>query len=306
MKEDEVIVVDGIGQADYESLIMDCVKYAIISLPFTVNRMSIPDFKKRAKNIAKGKIAEALFALFCRANNIEADFGACATPFWTVDNRDFLLNGYEWDIKNNFYYCSGDIYNGKYTHFPALIPNRYDGDQWSKRYCNRHSDANGVNFIFTFLKGADLDNDDRGPEFLDINMSPDQLNLISRLYEYYKGQPQKEMPFSEGKFWAKFGNGDNNLFSLHSRPSLVITAYADNKHWNMFKDTGPYVKDAIYRNVASPFWYNREGGAINFLNGTIRTVIKNSTCPVSLLPSFLSLYPHLREKIVFGHIRNHC
>lgn len=283
MKEDEVIVVDGIGQADYESLIMDCVKYAIISLPFTVNRMSIPDFKKRAKNIAKGKIAEALFALFCRANNIEADFGACATPFWTVDNRDFLLNGYEWDIKNNFYYYSGDIYSGKYTHFPALIPNRYDGDQWSKRDCSRHLGANGVKFLFSFLKGADLENDERGQEFLDINLSQDQLNLISRLHKYYNGQPQQKRPFSEEKFWTRFGNGDTSLFTLHNRPSLVITAVAGEGEWDKFQNTDP----------------------TKFLNGTICTKITNKTCPISQLPSFLSLYPHLREKIVLGHIRKY-
>ena len=283
MKEDEVIVVDGIGHADYDSLITDCVKYAIISLPFTVNRMDIPDFKKRAKNIDKGKIAEALFQLFCRANNINADFDACATPFWTVDNRDFLLNGYEWDIKNNFYYCSGDIYSGKYTHFPALIPNRYDGDQWSKRDCCRHLGANGVKFLFSFLKGADLENDERGQEFLDINMSQDQLNLISKLHKYYNGQPQQKRPFSEDKFWKRFGNGDTSLFSLHNRPSLVITAVAGEGDWDKFQNTDP----------------------TKFLNGTICTKITNKTCPISQLPSFLSLYPHLREKIVLGHIRKY-
>ena len=306
MKEDEVIVVDGIGQADYESLIMDCVKYAIISLPFTVNRMNIQN-DRRVLNIAKGKIAEAIFNYFCQGNGIHPDFKVCATPFWEVDKRDFVLNGNEWDIKNNFYYCVGTEYKGKYTDFPALIPNRFDGDQWSKRDKIANPNLEGVEFLFTFLKAADLVNGKRKQEFLEINLSDEQMKFISDLYIRYQGKTQQDAPFTEEKFWAKFESlGDMNLFTLYSRPSLVITAYADNKHWNMFKDTGPYVKDAIYRNVASPFWYNREGRAINFLNGTIRTVIKNSTCPVSLLPSFLSLYPHLREKIVLGHIRNHC
>ena len=61
MNENEVIIVDGISNADYDSLIMDCVKYAIISLPFTVDRIGLHDSEKRALNIAKGKIAEATF-----------------------------------------------------------------------------------------------------------------------------------------------------------------------------------------------------------------------------------------------------
>ena len=102
MTEKEVIIVDGIPSAQYHSLIEGCVKYAIISLPFTVDRMKIPNPQQRAFNIAKGKIAESLFQFFCKNNGINPDFESCSTPFWTVDNRDFILRSTEWDIKNNF------------------------------------------------------------------------------------------------------------------------------------------------------------------------------------------------------------
>ncbi len=70
MLESDVIIVDGISDSEYNSLIEECVKYAIISLPFTVDRMSIPNEKQRALNIAKGKIAEALFETFCKKTTL--------------------------------------------------------------------------------------------------------------------------------------------------------------------------------------------------------------------------------------------
>ena len=38
MTEKDIIIVDGIDDLEYESLIENCVKYAIISLPFTLFR----------------------------------------------------------------------------------------------------------------------------------------------------------------------------------------------------------------------------------------------------------------------------
>lgn len=301
MEEDEVIIVDGISDADYDSLIMDCVKYAIISLPFTVNRMNIQN-DRRVLNIAKGKIAEAIFNYFCQGNGIHPDFKVCATPFWEVDKRDFVLKGNEWDIKNNFYYCVGTEYKGKYTDFPALIPNRFDGDQWSKRDKITNPNLEGVEFLFTFLKAADLVNGKRKQEFLEINLSDEQMKFISDLYIRYQGKTQQEAPFTEEKFWAKFESlGGMNLFTLYSRPSLVITAYANKSHWDKFKNTGPNVK---YRNDDSLHWYKKSEKALCFLNGTIWTKITNSTCRVSQLPSFLSLYPQLQKNIVYGHVRS--
>ena len=305
MRENEVIIVDGISNADYDALILDCVKYAIISLPFTVDRMGIPNDKKRAMNIAKGKIAEALFKFFCSANNIHPDFNACATPFWTVDNRDFILNGNEWDIKNNFYYCHGNLYNGNYTLFPALLPSRFDGDQWSKRNDNLHPGSNGVEFLFTFLKDADLVNGKRGQEFMDINLTDGQQGFITGLYRQYQGQPQQRAPFTESDFWNRFNAlGGMNIFTLHARPSLVITAYANRNNWAQFQNTGPSDRLNTYRMAVQPYWYTKCGtGAISFLNGTIWTRITNQTCLISQLPSFLSLYPHLNQRIIYGHIK---
>lgn len=305
MREEEVIIVDSIPCDTYRSLIEDCVKYAIISLPFTVDRMRLRDDKKRALNIAKGKIAENLFKFFCENNNIYPDFDACATPFWDVDNRDFILRGNEWDIKNNFYYES-KYGISKYTDLPALVPNRFPGDQWSKRNENIQIGSNGVEFLFTFLKGADLlNNGNRGNEFLDITLNTAQLNYIHQLYTRYQGLPQSSKPFEEKDFWAKMENlGPTNYFILYDFPALIITGYANQSNWHEFRDTGPFDRNNTWRSYINPQWYSKTArGSINFLNGTLWTVITNATLPVNKLPSFLSLYPHLKNQIKYGHLK---
>ena len=40
----------------YDRLVAESVKYALISLPYTINRMSLKDIQARITNIAKGKI----------------------------------------------------------------------------------------------------------------------------------------------------------------------------------------------------------------------------------------------------------
>ena len=299
MQENEVIIVDGISNNDYDMLIEACVRYAIISLPFTVDRMSIPDEKQRALNIAKGKVAEALFTFFCNSNNINADFASCATPFWTVDNRDFLLNNNEWDIKNNFIYIPGELLQSDYINLPALIPNRFNGDQWGKRNQKLVGGSNRVEFLFTFLKNADLTNGQRGVEFLEITLSQEQHQFLRDLYAQYQGQLQNTQPFTEEWFWQQMEHkGSMNLYRLNFRPVLIITGYANENHWNLFRDTGPYDRTNNFQTYINPRWYTKSAkGSCNYLNGTLWTTITNSTLPISNLPSFLSLFPQLENNI---------
>jgi hypothetical protein len=48
----------------YDRLMAESVRYAIISLPYTINRMNLIDIQSRITNIAKGKISENIFPLF--------------------------------------------------------------------------------------------------------------------------------------------------------------------------------------------------------------------------------------------------
>lgn len=306
MTEKDIIIVDGITDSEYESLIENCVKYAIISLPFTIDRMAIPDEKQRALNIAKGKIAEVLFEFFCNKNNIKPDFGICSTPFWTVDKRDFLLNGYEWDIKNNFIYCANHLFHGNYSDLPALIPNRFNGDQWTKRNDRFINGSNGSNYLFTFLKNASLVNGIRTKEFLEINITTEQHHFLRDLYSKYNGLPQNQEPFSEKWFWSEMNQkGALNLFKLNFKPFLVITGYADSSIFNLFKDTGPFDRSNNWQTFKSPRWYTKTSkGSANFLNGTLWTTITNSTLPVEHLKPFIDLFPSLRNQIIGGRIKN--
>ena len=64
MQESEVILLNNLSPADYDQLVEESVRYALLSLPFTVDRMNIPNEAQRALNIAKGKIAESFIAVF--------------------------------------------------------------------------------------------------------------------------------------------------------------------------------------------------------------------------------------------------
>lgn len=290
MTENEVIIVDGITEAAYSELIDECVKYALISLPFTIDRMTIPDETKRALNIAKGKIAEALFTYFCNDYDINIDFGSCSTPFYQVDKKDFIFNNLVWDIKNNFYYSAAPLINN-FTNLPALIPNRYNGDQWSKRNETLGAAVNGTAFVFSFLRMTTLLNNTRGRDFLEIVLSEDQKLFIRNAYERYHGLPQPVQPFYEEWFWAEMNSrGPMNFFNLNARPSLIITSYATSQHWNLFRDTGKFDRNNNFMRYIEPQWYVKTNtGSCNFLNGTLWTTITNATSPVSELPAFSSL-----------------
>lgn len=302
MDENEVIIVDGINKTTYTEIIDDAVNYAIISIPFTVNRMNLNGLKSRILNTAKGKIAEGLFKAFCSANNIPVNFNACQTPFYDVDRRDFLLDQYEWDIKNNFYHCDNTIYNGNFTEFPALVPNRFTGDQWSKKDDVINNNSIGVRFLFTFLKLDDLNST---LSFIDIDISPEQEEYLMGLVNKYKGNPQQNAPYSEDSFWNKFNSlGGNVKKKIFFYPDLVITGYAGDGQWDNFSNTGPNNRDNAFEKYIMPEWYHKsKSGALFFLNGTLRTKITNMTVPVSYLPSFLSLYPQLKQNIKLGHIK---
>ena len=306
MNENEVIVVDRIPQSIYDTLVEKAVLYSIISLPFTTDRMNIPDESRRALNIAKGKIAEYLFQYFCENNNILVDFKPCSTPFWTVDNKDFIMNNSEWDIKNNYiYHASDTLTNYNYIDLPALIPNRNSGDQWSKKDTILSKCVTNSEVLFTFIKGADLNNNQRGKDFLEIILDSKQIKYLRILYAKYQGKPQNSAPFSKKIFWSVMKKLGGQLFhKIHYYPHLIITGYANNNYWYLFKNTGRFNRENNYQNHISPRWYTKSySGSCNFLNGTFWTTITNATVPISLLPSFLSLYPNLNKSINFGRIK---
>ena len=308
MSENEVIILDQFPPAEYNSLLNTCIRYAIISKPFTIRRVGNQSLDQAIMNIFKGKLAEALFRYFCEKNDIPADFDACSTPFWQVDNRDFILNGKEWDIKNNFIYHSGDVLTAyPYTNLPALIPNRKPGDQWDSRDEIKNPGlCRGTAYVFTFLKGASIENGKRQNYFYNFRIAAEQMSMIEKLEKRYQGKSVSAQPFTEEQFWEEMEKrGSLDFIELNYRPSLIITAMADQTHWHLFKNTGPGDPDNNFRQYLKPYWYRKSGrGSINFMNRTFWTTLTNATCPVSVLPSFLSLFPQLRNNIQCGRVMN--
>ncbi len=284
MNEDEVIVVDGISDEAYRSIVEESLRYAILSLAFTVNRMALNSLKSRLLNIAKGKIAEELFFFFARRNAIPLDTTLCRTPFYQVDRRDFILNDLEWDIKNNFLFHSEDLLPDFYTRLPALVPDRNKFDQWAKRHKRQNAKSKGVAFLFTFMKLGDQ-RGNSGREFFDLELSKAQLDLLHRAHSKYRGKAQTKAPFREEVFWKEWQNSNERKtidFRINNFPVLIITAYATENEFNRFQ---PLPEDRM------------------FINGALHTRIRNRSVPVQELPSFASLFPHLKEKLQAAHFR---
>lgn len=283
MTENEIIIVDSIPEKEYLRIFQRALDYAIISIPFTIDRMALKNPERQIINITKGKLAEGLLWFFFKHNNIRADFATCSTPFYQTDKRDFLINGYEWDQKNNFIYHAGNVLaDYAYTDLPALVPNRHPQDQWAKRLEKHFEQSAGVNYLFTFLKGTDLEKGQRGEPFFSIALSTEQKNLMEKISAKYSGLTQDEKPFEEKAFRDYFYGFKtiHEILEIRERPSLVITAYAEQKHWPLFKDTNH----------------------ANFLNGTLRTRITNATCAIKRMPSFLSLFPRFKKEIKYARI----
>ncbi len=302
MKENEVIIVDQINEDEYNTLSDVCAGYAIISKPFTIRRIGGQTLNQAILNIYKGKLAEALFWYFCRKNKLPLDWETPLTPFWQTDNRDFVYQKTEWDIKNNFIYHQGDEFKDlNYTDLPALIPNRKLGDQWDARVRIKNKGVcTQSGFIFTFLKGAELLDGKRVQDFCSINLTPYQVEFLQRAERKYNGLPARWEPFQEDVFWAEMNKrGDNKFITLNFQPQLVITGYATKDHWHLFKKTGPRDINNNYQDLDSKQWYTKTSrGTMNFLNGTLWATISNATTPVKELPSFLSMFPILSENMV--------
>tara|TARA_B100001250_G_C19796160_1_gene788805 strand:+ start:608 stop:1492 length:885 start_codon:yes stop_codon:yes gene_type:complete len=278
MKLDEVILIDSIPKNIYEQILMESLEYAILSIPFTINRMGIDFIEKRVENIIKGKLAEGIFDFFCHSNNINIDFKSCETPFWTIDKKDFIYQNLEWDIKNNYLHLDPkkeiDI-----TYLPALVPNRHRNDQWSRRTA----------YVFSFIKEDDLVAGRRQNRFLKLDFSDEQIIFLDKVYRKYNGLPIEKEPFEPKKYTSHFMSLSDQLpYEISFHPQMYITAIATSGDWETFLDTGKGSPDH-YRDFQKPEWYTRNfRGNISFMGGTIWGTITNKTAPISMLQSFSS------------------
>jgi hypothetical protein len=264
MNANEIIFFKVNNKQKLNEIIKKSAEYAFLSLPFTVDRMNygLDKISIRINNIFKGKIAEELFFTFCSEKKIPIDNSKCITPYYMTDKRDFLYDNYEFDIKNNFYWDTGNFKD--FIKLPALVPNRHPKDQWGKR--NNSLFGRKTAFVFTFMKHGEVINGKRYDKFVKIILDDNDYNLLQEKIKQYKGIPLKNEPID----MKNFLNDINIKFTQNEIDymELIITAYATEEHFPIFKDVA---------------------GGTKFLNGVIFTKIVNSAAPIEKLPSFLSL-----------------
>lgn len=298
MQENEVIIVDAIPYEKYIQLGRQAARYAIISSAFTYDRMEKHDILKRIINITKGKLAEGLLYFFCKENNIHLDYLACTTPFWVPDARDFLFLNGEWDVKNNFIYASDHEFKTiNLTELPTLVPSKNSKDQWFKKDKLHFDQSKFGAFLFTFMRLKPNQKD-----FFNIAFTADQLKFLEDVGHRFHNTAHSKMPFLESWFWTELPSFDlEKQMHIHYYPELIITACANPRYWHLFLDTGPHCTDNNYSETILPRWYEIVSEKfVRFMAGIMVTTITNKTCPVSLLPSFFSLHPHLGQSIKYG------
>ncbi len=293
MTPDEVIIFKNVKPEVFMILAQQAIKYALVSVAFTYNRMDKNKLSDRINNITKGKIAEYLFFHYCGQNGIKVEPDPCHTPFWMPDNRDFFWLGGEWDIKNNYFYCSDkDFKSFDCTLLPALIPNKSTYDQWSKRNHHLITSSRFNAYVFTFIR---LDPKER--LFFNTNLNEDQLMFIISIVNTFNKGVQKEMPFDDSWFFQTLNEkGPTNYISLRYCPELIITGCANPRYWHLFRDIPPEDVSNPYLNYQdNSNWYHNQHGVVSFLNGVFVTKIRNRVCPVSFLPSFQSIVHRLKN-----------
>ncbi len=262
MQKDEVIHIPPITDEVYHQMAVSALKYGLISISFTYNRMAKSDLKQRVINVIKGKIAESVFGHYNKKCGLNLDFQRCTTPFWLPDLRDFAYLGGEWDIKNNFVYCTSDQWSdldlGK---LPALIPDKSDFDQWSKRDLLLIEGSWFNAYVFTFMR---LEKDRR--DFFEIDITDDQWQMIHDLTLKYQNYRQSEMPFIEEIFYQKIEASQPlaSAIKILYQPDMIITSCANARYWDLFR--------------------SEEG--TSFCNGYLRTIIKNKMVEVRRLPAW--------------------
>lgn len=241
--------------------IREAFKYAVMSIPFTINRMEL-EIEERIKNIIKGKYAEYVFFSYLQKQNLP--YEPDSTPYYQVDLFDFKLGDYFWDIKNNYLHCDylavSDILNCY-----GLIPNRHNNDQWQK-----FRSSNNRAIIFTFMY------------YYEINVMDENLiETLKKFVQKYKGKPQDKAPID---FQAE-------LEELLTKRKNFPVSSIDNKR-------KMYITGYILRDSPIDCYFEDLEPGSSFPEGVncITTRIKNKGIKIEYTYSFLSFIKNLESK----------
>jgi hypothetical protein len=263
MNQEEIIFFKVDNTKIQYQLIKEAIDYALLSIPFTFDRLGNRNLMKNIINITKGKFAENYFFLYCEVNSLSIDLNSVTTPFYQADKHDFVFKNLEWDIKNNYLEHYGStLSSNDYLDQLALIPNRGPWDQWSKRNIFNEDIASGNGYLFTFMKKSEPNS---RINWLTIDMNLAQKNYLLDLYEKYKGRHQDDEPYKRETFWEEFFSlGPDFTFDIHDFPTFVITGIALKDDLVKFSPVKPSEMNSIY----------------------MRTIIENMGLKIKYLRSF--------------------
>lgn len=258
METVNAVILDQIDPDAVRDAKQSALAYALVSKPFTYNRMRLP-IGKCVENIAKGKFAESLVVSLLKQGGLAIDVDSCQTPFWLRDRRDFLFGKYEWDIKSLFLHRLPP--NGRFDECPALVPNKSPSDQWATRDIRYVPAAiAGPCYLFVFF----------GPIDFRIELSKRQEDFLSKLCVQYREVEASSEPFDIEWFLDEFPSLDQVSMDLSTSPVLAVTGVATSREWERFAPRlpGPVLVDGVV---------------------VYRTAIENMSCRAGDLPSFSSI-----------------
>ncbi len=280
MHSSQVIVHPASQPAIVDEILTKALQYALLSLPFTINRMALSNSYSRIQNIVKGKLAEGLLQDFGHQTGRSFDFRSGETPFWQRDLYDFRWDGKAYDIKNNFIHAGGELPMETYLDLPALVPNRHENDQWAQRLDHSHGSKA---FLFTFISQG---KDAKSGRLFNLSIASNTIGFLERWCKQFSDVNPLREPYTSELFWTELDRvGPRPRIVAQTHPVLVITGEARMSEFDRFEDTDSRGSwgYAMYKE----HWYSvRDQGGLSFSGGLIQTRIRNATCPVRALPAF--------------------
>ncbi len=252
MKRTE-IAIHTIGEAPLHSILRKAFRYALLSLPWTINRMAYRGdrgYQQRMANILLGKAAEGAVRLFLLKRGVCIIPGAGSTPFWQADRYDLKIKGAdgaeEWDIKLlRLRFKPND--QCPWETLPALIPDRHPRDQWALRNLCHDKDTIRKRYLFVYCTEKPL-----------RIIWPDTVNSVLKqlIKDKDKLRPQDDYilrMLNEIKW---------ELQTAHW--SVYLTALAGPREWPLFNQAPPHSQ---------------------WCGGRLETRILNRSCALYRLPS---------------------
>lgn len=263
-----ILISKRIPHHDYDRILRKSVHYAVLSYPFTQQRVEWRLIKNKIHRIAKGHFARSLFRYLAEQSDWPLQFRG-SHHFFQAKLYDFEALDLEWHIIHQFiHHPPHQLAAEKYAALPALIPNRYPGDLWDRRNLVYRETMKASAFIFTFMRENEVYR--RHHSFFDFSLMPDHILFLKELRNAYGNERIKDQPFEQQWFWDEMDQRGGPIgLTVYRRPPLVLSGMASTRQFPLFAAEHAKFQD--------------------YENGTLYSLIPNFQCEIKQLPSFYEL-----------------